>query len=141
MEESETRATRSYHASGISKSQVNQGNNNSIRVTRLSSEQNSALEELFSDLYFKLADTPLKVSDHEDAVEQVEELKSTVTNSKAPDVGRMRSVISWFKDHIPALAGAVVSIVVNPIVGQLISAGGDLVVREYNQLKGEESAQ
>ncbi|WP_327640855.1 hypothetical protein OHB24_21420 [Kribbella sp. NBC_00482] len=139
MSESEKRAERSYHTSGIVNSNVVQGDEN-ITIVRLSSMENDELGAVFTDLYDKIAQTPLTLSDRDEAVKQVDELKRAIADPKAPDVGRMKRVVSWFKEHLPALAGAVVGIVVNPIVGQLVKAGGDLAVREFNEQFGSESA-
>jgi hypothetical protein len=38
----------------------------------------------------------------------------------------------WFRKNVPALAGAVASIVIHPIVGKLVGAAGDALVAEFS---------
>ncbi|TCM33224.1 hypothetical protein [Kribbella sp. VKM Ac-2568] len=132
MEDSERHAGKSYSASQIANSQVLQGDNSTISVARLSSDDNVELRTLFTKLDSEIANTALTAAEREDATKQASDLKAAITRQDAPDVSRMHSIVSWFKAHIPTLVGAVLSVVVNPIVGQLVSAGGDLLVQEFN---------
>ncbi|WP_432877161.1 hypothetical protein ACQPYH_28165 [Kribbella sp. CA-245084] len=131
-------ARKSYKAEHISNSQVLQGDHSSINVHGLSPNQNAQLGALFGALDDQIADTALTASERTDATKQAGELEAAVTQQGTPDVGRMRKVLTWFNDHVPALAGAVLSIVVNPIVGQLVRAGGDLLVQEFKEHFGED---
>lgn len=71
-----------------------------------------------------------------EAMQKVAELKSAIQSGK-PDVNRMGSVLDWFKKHVPQLAGAVTSVIVNPIVGQLVEAAGDVVVAAFRRRFGQ----
>ena len=69
------------------------------------------------------------------ALERVEELEQAVTEKK-PDLSTMEYVRNWFVKNLPGLAGAVTSVVVNPIVGKLVEAGGDALVGEFHRRFG-----
>jgi hypothetical protein len=70
-----------------------------------------------------------------EAMQKVTELKHAIQASK-PDVGRMESVLNWFKRYVPQLAGAVTSVIVNPIVGRLVEAAGEVAVSEFKRRFG-----
>jgi hypothetical protein len=72
------------------------------------------------------------------ALERVQELEQAITEKK-PDLSTMEYVKNWFGKHIPALAGTVTSIIVHPIVGKLVEAGGDLLVKDFQRRFGEDS--
>jgi len=69
------------------------------------------------------------------ALEEVDALQQAVEQDE-PDVGKMESVLSWFKKHIPQLAGTVTSIVLNPIVGKVVEAAGELAAAEFKRRFG-----
>ena len=71
-----------------------------------------------------------------EAMQKVAELRSAIQSGK-PDVSRMESVLDWFKKHVPQLAGAVTSVIVNPIVGRLVEAAGDAVVEAFRRRFGQ----
>ncbi|MDQ6829482.1 MAG: hypothetical protein M3081_11500 [Gemmatimonadota bacterium] len=71
----------------------------------------------------------------EKALERVEELQAAVTADE-PDVSTMEYVWKWFKKNAPTVAGTVLSVVVNPIVGKLVQAAGDAVVGEFGRRFG-----
>lgn len=73
------------------------------------------------------------------ALERVDELAEAVTAAE-PDLTTMEYVKQWFTKHLPAMAGAVTSIVVNPSVGKLVEAAGDAVVGEFRRRFGGETA-
>jgi len=72
------------------------------------------------------------------ALERVEELEQAVTDKK-PDLSTMEYVRNWFVKNLPGLAGAVTSVVVHPIVGKLVEAGGDALVGEFRRRFGDNS--
>jgi hypothetical protein len=69
------------------------------------------------------------------ALERVDELEQAITEKK-PDLSTMEYVKNWFGKHIPGLAGAVVSVVVHPIVGKLVEAAGDLLAVDFRKRFG-----
>jgi len=72
------------------------------------------------------------------ALEQVQKLEQAVTG-KEPNLSKMESVKNWFGKNVPALAGAVTGVVVHPIVGKLVEAGGDLLVKDFQRRFGGDS--
>lgn len=66
------------------------------------------------------------------AIERVDELKEAIT-APAPDLSTMEYVKGWFARHVPKLAGLITGVIVNPIVGKLVAAGGDALVAEFQQ--------
>lgn len=74
-----------------------------------------------------------------EAVEQVKELEEAIQAKDPEDVpDRLGGVKSWFKRNLPALAGAVVSVVVNPIVGKIVEAAGTGLAAEVQRRFGVE---
>jgi hypothetical protein len=68
----------------------------------------------------------------EEAIHQAEALEQA-TAGPQPDLSVMASARRWFSQNVPKLAGAVISVIVNPIVGKLVQAAGDAVVGEFNR--------
>lgn len=96
-----------------------------------------SFRELISELRTKVAsEAPADKKDA--ALERVQELEQAVTAEK-PELSTMEYVRNWFGKNIPALAGTVTSVVVHPIVGKLVEAGGDLLVQEFQRRFGGDS--
>ncbi len=72
------------------------------------------------------------------ALEKVSELEQAITDKK-PDVSTMEYVRNWFVKNIPGLAGAVTSLVVNPLVGKLVEAAGETIAQEFKHRFGIEN--
>ncbi|MBS1869451.1 MAG: hypothetical protein JSS99_07280 [Actinobacteria bacterium] len=58
------------------------------------------------------------------AVERVEELQQAVF-AQQPDLTTIQYVTRWFRRNLPALAGSVTALVINPLVGRLVQVAGD----------------
>ncbi|MFJ9176541.1 hypothetical protein [Streptomyces sp. NPDC102360] len=71
------------------------------------------------------------------AGELLDELEESAT-APEPDLSTMEYVRRWFARHLPALAGAVTSLVVHPIVGQLVAAAGGTLAEEFRHRFGGE---
>ena len=63
------------------------------------------------------------------ALERVTELEEALTTGE-PDLGTVRYVKRWFLKKLPSVAGLITGVLVNPIVGKLVQAGGDVAVFE-----------
>lgn len=70
------------------------------------------------------------------ALERITELDEAI-NEAEPDLPTMEYVKRWFGKNLPALAGAVTSLVVHPIVGKLVEAAGETVAAEFRRRFGE----
>jgi hypothetical protein len=66
------------------------------------------------------------------ALERLGELEEAVVAPK-PNLSTMEYVRDWFVKHLPALAGAVTGLVVNPIVGKLVEVAGDALAAEFRR--------
>lgn len=66
------------------------------------------------------------------ALQEVDELEAAVKAEK-PDVGKMEQVLNWFRRYLPTLAGAVASVIVNPIVGRVVETAGELAAEELKR--------
>lgn len=92
------------------------------------------LAQLFTDLKAQIA--AAAPSDKRDAaLERVGELEEAAT-AESPDLSTMEYVKNWFGKHLPALAGAVTSVVIHPVVGKIEEAVGDTVASEYRRRFG-----
>ncbi len=94
------------------------------------------LRQLLDQLRSKVeSETP---ADKKDAtLERVKELEQAVTDKK-PDLSTMEYVRNWFVKNLPGVAGAVVSVVVHPIVGRLVEAAGDALTSDFKKRFGAE---
>lgn len=100
-------------------------------VTR---EEQAALDQHFAQLRLAVAQgAPPERRDA--ALERVDELQEAVLAEK-PDVATIEYVRNWFGRHLPSVAGAVTSVVFNPIVGKLVAAAGDAIVGEFRRRLG-----
>jgi hypothetical protein len=72
------------------------------------------------------------------AVQHLEELHEAVTAPK-PELSTMEYVRNWFIKNIPTMAGAVTTVVLGPIVGRLVQAGGDVLSADFKRRFGEVS--
>ncbi|MFJ9041311.1 hypothetical protein ACIRF8_32705 [Streptomyces sp. NPDC102406] len=73
------------------------------------------------------------------AGELLDELEESAT-APEPDLSTMEYVRRWFGRHLPALAGAVTSLVVHPIVGRLVEAAGGTLAEEFRRRFGDGNA-
>lgn len=69
------------------------------------------------------------------AAERLDELHQAITSGK-PKLSTMEYVRDWFAGNIPTMVGAVTSVIVNPIVGSLVKAGGDALFSDFEHRFG-----
>jgi hypothetical protein len=94
----------------------------------------AAVRQMFEELKAQIeAHAPPEKK--EEALQQVQELHEAV-NGEQPDLDRMSGVKSWFKRNIPKLAGTVVAVIVNPIVGKVVEAAGEGLASEIERRFG-----
>jgi hypothetical protein len=103
--------------------QVGSGN----QVTEADLKQ---VQQLFAELkqQIELSAPPEK---KDAALERVTELHEEITSQK-PALSTFEYLRIWFLKNVPSLAGAVASVVLNPIVGKVVEAAGTIAA---NQLK------
>jgi hypothetical protein len=75
----------------------------------------------------------------EEAVRRAEALEEATTGP-TPDVSAMDKARRWFLEHAPGLFGAVTTVIVNPIVGKIVSTAGEAIADEYRRRFPEAAA-
>ncbi|HEX2077217.1 MAG TPA: hypothetical protein VHG08_05895 [Longimicrobium sp.] len=99
-------------------------------------EEMAALRAAFEALREQVAAAAeIPEAQKEAARERVKELEEAVT-APEPDLSTMEYVRNWFAKNLPTLAGAVTSVVVNPIVGKLVAVAGDTLSAEFQRRFG-----
>ncbi len=63
------------------------------------------------------------------ALSQVAALETALLSE--PKVGRMEEVRNWFVKHLPSMLGAVTTLFVNPIVGKVVEASGEMAASAF----------
>ena len=138
------KADRSYSANitgGVS-GQFIQGDGNvqvqSVGVDKVTEADLAEVRRMLEELKARVeAEAPPEKK--AEALQQVQELQETLQSKEPEDVpDRLSSVKSWFKRNLPTLAGAVVSVVVNPIVGKVVEAAGTGLAAEVQRRFGSE---
>ena len=134
------RSTKGIHVTvgGDVSGQLAAGENITQLSTKTTGEVTKAELEELNQLLATLR-SKVEVEAHPDkkeaALERVGELEQAITEKK-PDISTMEYVRNWFVKNLPGLAGTVTSVVVHPIVGKLVEAGGDALVEEFQRRFG-----
>jgi hypothetical protein len=68
------------------------------------------------------------------ALSQVAQLQSAILPQ--PKVGRMQEVRDWFVKHLPSMLGTLTTIFVNPIVGKIVQAAGEMTASAFHNRFG-----
>ncbi|HEV2069810.1 MAG TPA: hypothetical protein VGR26_08455 [Acidimicrobiales bacterium] len=98
---------------------------------RISEEELAELQQAFVELKAQVAAQAPEES-KDPAMARLDELEEAVT-AEEPDVTTIEYVKRWFAKNAPGIAGSVVGLLVNPIVGKLVQAAGDSVAAEFNR--------
>jgi membrane carboxypeptidase/penicillin-binding protein len=97
----------------------------------LAPEEVAALRSVFDDLRANVA-ASVEPAEQQHALEQVAELEGALV-APAPDAGRVRRALRWFRDNAPQVLGAVTSVVVHPLVGKVVEGAGDAVAKRVRE--------
>jgi len=126
----------------VSDSQVIVGSRNTqVRVTQQAAPVTAAelaeVRALLAQLREQVA-VAAPADQRQAAGERLDELEQAVLDPKPSQktLTRLEYARDWFVDHLPALAGTVTALVVNPIVGKLVQAGGDALAAEFRRRFG-----
>jgi|SRR5215216_6090951 len=103
-------------------------------TSRVTESEFEELREILKELRARV-DAEAQPDKKDSALQRVGELQQAITEKK-PDLSTMEYVKNWFVRNLPGLAGAVTSVVVHPIVGKLVEAGGDALVGEFHRRFG-----
>jgi hypothetical protein len=98
---------------------------------RISEAELAELQHAFAELRVQVAAGAPEEA-REPALGRLDELEEAVT-AEEPDVTTMEYVRRWFVKHVPGIAGSVVGLLVNPIVGKLVQVAGDSVAAEFDR--------
>jgi hypothetical protein len=91
----------------------------------LTDAERSELDAVFAGLREQVA-AAVPEADRPGAIERLDELQEAVVADK-PDLTTIQYVKDWFVRKAPAAAGLVASVLIHPIVGQIVErAGGKL---------------
>jgi len=98
----------------------------------LSPDEVSQLANLFTTLRSDVAKSaPSEQKD--EALSKVTELETAIAAEDQPDLDTMDAVRGWFSKRLPQVAGAVISLIVHPLVGQLVTAAGESLIAEFHR--------
>jgi hypothetical protein len=98
-----------------------------------------ALRGIFGQLRAQVAaEAPPELA--EEAQAQVDALEKAVA-AEEPDVSAMERARGWFLKHLPSVAGTVTSLLVNPILGKVVEAAGDLAAGELQRRFGRKGSE
>ena len=121
----------------VTHSQIVMGDYNTIsQRVGLTPNETEELRSVFSDLRTTVAEQA-QPERREEALAKAEELERAVV-AEQPDPGRIRKVLRWFRDNAPQLAGTVVSVVVNPLVGKVVEGAGEAIADQFRELVEQE---
>ena len=115
---------------------------NIVQMSTTPREVSEAEAEEFRQLLATLRskiETEAQPEKKDAALERVGELEQAIAEKK-PDLSTMEYVKNWLVKNLPGLAGTVTSVVVHPIVGKLVEAGGDALVEEFRRRFGGSSS-
>jgi hypothetical protein len=125
------------HIGDVSHSQVVIGDYNTVtQKLGLSPEEAAKLRGVFEE-FRSSVEEEAPPERRGEAVAQAEELERAVVNER-PDAGRVRRVLRWFRDNAPQLAGTVVSVVINPLVGKVVEGAGEAIADQFKELIHDE---
>ena len=89
----------------------------------LTPDERAKLDRMLAELRARVA-AEAPEEQREAALERVAEVEEELASEK-PDPVTLAYVRQWFVKKLPGLAGAVVSLVVHPLVGKLVGAVGE----------------
>lgn len=101
-------------------------------AAQLSPAQVSQLVELLAGLKSDIASNA-PPGQRDEALAKVGELETAIGAEDEPDLVTMDYVRGWFSKHLPQFVGGVVSLIVHPLVGQLVTAAGESMVEEFHR--------
>ena len=91
-----------------------------------------AVRALVDELRARVAvDTPPEL--RASALERVDEVADAVT-AQEPKADVARYVMGWFRRKVPAAAGAVRDLILNPLLSRVVGATGDVAAADFQHL-------
>jgi hypothetical protein len=104
----------------------------------VSEAERSGLRQEFSKVKDLIETQCLEPGAKQAALERLNELEIAVLEGtpQVKTLSKMEYVRDWFIEQLPGIAGAVSGLVVHPIVGRLVEAGGDALAAEFKRRFG-----
>ncbi|MEU7060248.1 hypothetical protein [Streptomyces sp. NPDC046197] len=134
---------RGYVRIGDVSGQVVVGRNNTVSRVEAAPGQAPVTAEELTALRGEFARVralvPRDVPEADRAGELLDELEESVTAPR-PDLSTMEYIRRWFGRRLPALAGAVTSLILHPVVGRLVEAAGDTLTDDFRRRFGGSDA-
>ena len=96
-------------------------------LTELTAVERAEIEHLLTELKNQLSS--LDIPQHKKLVSQefVAQLEKELTKTdEPPDASTIKVAGNWLLDNVSALAGTLASLFVNPIIGKVVEAAGDI---------------
>jgi hypothetical protein len=103
-------------------------------TVEVTSEDREEVRALLETLRRRVLDE-VEDDDQPAALERVAELEKAVV-AEQPKISTMEYVKDWFLDNVPRLGGAVTSLILSPVVGKIVEAGGEVVSAEFKRRFG-----
>jgi hypothetical protein len=122
----------------VAQSQIVMGDYNTVsQKVGLTPQEAAELRSVFGNLRSVVAEGALP-DQREEALNQAADLERALV-TEHPDPERARTVLGWFRANAPQLVGAVVSVVVNPLVGKVVEGAGKAIADQFRELAKEEA--
>ena len=104
----------------------------------VSEAERSSLRQEFADVKSLIEAQGLEPGSKQAALERLNELERAILEGKpeTKTLSKMEYVRDWFFEQLPGIAGVVSGLVVNPIVGRLVEAGGEALAAEFKRRFG-----
>jgi len=120
----------------VNHSQVVIGDYNEVsQRIGLSPEETTELRAVFDELRSAVAEVP--PDQRAKALAEANEVEAAIVTDQ-PQPQRVRQALVWFRDNAPQLAGAVLSVLVNPLVGKVVEGAGEAIAGQFRDLASEE---
>jgi hypothetical protein len=100
----------------------------------VTAEDIAQLQQMFDELKARI-EQEVEPAEKEKALERVDELKEAVT-AKEPDLTTVEYVKNWFGKNVPSVASSVVDLIVHPLVGKFVAAGGKALAATFRERFG-----
>jgi hypothetical protein len=101
--------------------------------TTISAQDAAALQSLIANLREQVtreAPEDQRIA----ALSKVDELNEAIATK--PSLHRMMAIRDWFAVHLPAMLGAVTSVFVDPLVGKIVEASGEIAADAFRKKFG-----
>jgi hypothetical protein len=120
----------------LNQSQVVVGDYNTVsQKVGLSAQETAELRSVFDDLRSTVVEQA-PPAQREVALSEAAELEAAIVADR-PQPHRVRQALLWFRDNAPQLAGAALSVVVNPLVGKVVEGAGEMIADQFRDLVEE----